>query len=79
MIETTLDLRGLKCPLPVLRTRKALAALPAGATILVECTDPWAAIDLPHLIKKTGNILLARDVRDDGLTFLIRKSIRPEP
>lgn len=54
-----LDLRGLKCPMPVLRTRRALSNLRAGARLDVLCTDPLAVIDLPHLIRETGDILLA--------------------
>lgn len=73
MTDVLLDLRGLKCPMPVLRTRKALARLPAGATLLVECTDPLAAIDLPHLIRETGHALVARQAHDDVLTFRICK------
>ena len=40
MPETTLDLRGLRCPLPALKTRKALTRLAAGDRLVVECTDP---------------------------------------
>ena len=54
-----LDLRGLKCPMPVLRTRRALAILPAGTRLDVLCTDPLAVIDLPHLIRETGDALLS--------------------
>jgi tRNA 2-thiouridine synthesizing protein A len=52
-----LDLKGLKCPLPALKTRKALKGLAPGATLLVECTDPLAAIDIPHLLQETGDAL----------------------
>jgi tRNA 2-thiouridine synthesizing protein A len=72
MIE--LDLSGLKCPLPVLRTRKALRYLQPGGQIRVICTDPLASIDVPNLIRETGDIL--EDQRQDGtkLSFVIRKS-----
>ncbi len=52
-----LDLRWLKCPLPVLRTRKALARLASGDRLLVLCTDPLAGIDIPHLTRETGDVL----------------------
>lgn len=52
--ETVLDLAGLKCPLPVLRTRKALLALPAGASLVVLCTDPLSMIDIPNLVREVG-------------------------
>lgn len=49
-----LDLKGLKCPLPVLRTRKALRRLRPGDLLVVECTDPLAPIDIPHLVHEMG-------------------------
>jgi tRNA 2-thiouridine synthesizing protein A len=69
----TIDLRGLKCPLPALRTRKALSRLEPGATLVVECTDPLAEIDIPNLVRETGDILEDRARRDDVLVFRIRK------
>jgi tRNA 2-thiouridine synthesizing protein A len=71
--DTTIDLRGLKCPLPTLRTRKALSRLQAGTALIVECTDPLAAIDIPHLVRETGDILEENTYRDDVLIFRIRK------
>ncbi len=68
-----LDLRGLHCPMPVLRTRKALRAMPAGARLAVLCTDPLAAIDLPHFLKEEGHDLLARGETDGVSRFVIRK------
>lgn len=74
MNEKTINLRGLKCPLPALRTRKALAGLPAGEIVVVECTDPLAAIDIPNLLRETGDVLEA-SAQDAGvLSFRIRKS-----
>jgi tRNA 2-thiouridine synthesizing protein A len=72
MIE--LDLSGLKCPLPALRTRKALRSLQAGDRLHVICTDPLSLIDIPNLIRETGDIL--EDQRQDGTTtaFSIRKA-----
>jgi tRNA 2-thiouridine synthesizing protein A len=71
--ETTIDLRGLKCPLPALRTRKALSRLPAGAMLVVECTDPLAEIDIPNLVRETGDALEDKARRDDVLVFRIRR------
>lgn len=70
---TTIDLRGLKCPLPALRTRKALLSLQAGAALVVECTDPLAVIDIPNLVRETGDILEENTHRNDVLIFRIRK------
>lgn len=66
-----LDLRGLRCPLPVLRTRKALATLPAGARLRVECTDPLSAIDIPHMLHGTGDVLQAHERDGKVEIFLI--------
>jgi tRNA 2-thiouridine synthesizing protein A len=73
MSETILRLQGLKCPLPVLRTRKILQTLKSGDVVVVECTDPLAAIDIPHLVQQTGNILEMSQPTDARLTFRIRK------
>jgi tRNA 2-thiouridine synthesizing protein A len=73
MAETTLDLRGLKCPLPALRTRKALSRLPSEHIVIVECTDPLSEIDIPNLIRETGDHLEDSTLRDDVFVFRIRK------
>lgn len=74
MDPKTLDLKGLKCPLPALKTRKALSGMTSGEEIIVTCTDPMAAIDIPHLCNVTGNALVAQETREDALLFTIRKS-----
>jgi tRNA 2-thiouridine synthesizing protein A len=63
-----LDLSGLKCPLPALRTRKALKGARSGDRLTVTCTDPMAAIDIPHLIGETGDVLQGQ--RADGATLI---------
>jgi tRNA 2-thiouridine synthesizing protein A len=73
MTEKTINLRGLKCPLPALRTKKVLKGLGAGDIILVECTDPLAAIDIPNLINQTGDALEATERAEDVMIFRIRK------
>jgi len=73
MSETVLRLQGLKCPLPALRTRKALQSIKSGDIVVVECTDPMAAIDIPHLVQQTGDILEFSRQTETGLTFRIRK------
>jgi tRNA 2-thiouridine synthesizing protein A len=69
-----MDLRGLKCPLPVLRTRKALAGMSTGDTLIVACTDPLAGIDIPTLLKQTGDTLETMDKDANVTTFRIRKA-----
>jgi tRNA 2-thiouridine synthesizing protein A len=73
MTDTLLDLSGLKCPLPALKTRKALQRLSAGQHLVVTCTDPLAAIDIPHLLRETGDVLENQTGGDTALVFRIRK------
>ena len=83
MTEKTMDMRGLKCPLPTLLVKKALTALAPGDLIVAQCTDPMAAIDIPHAVQESGDILEGKDVvtaenvaQDSGpnlLIFRIRK------
>jgi tRNA 2-thiouridine synthesizing protein A len=74
MTEKKIDLRGLKCPLPALRARKALGALKRGDVLIAECTDPLAAIDIPNLLNQTGDQLESSSRDNDVLVFRIRKS-----
>ncbi len=74
MTEKTMNLRGLKCPLPALRVRKALSGLQSGDLIVAECTDPLAAIDIPNLLRQTGDTLDGKSEADGVLTFRIRKT-----
>ena len=73
MTETTINLRGLKCPLPALRTRKALSQLQAGDLLTVECTDPLVDIDIPNLIRETGDSIEVTTREADAIIFRIRK------
>jgi tRNA 2-thiouridine synthesizing protein A len=68
-----MNLRGLKCPLPALRVRKKLSGLKSGDLILAECTDPLAAIDIPNLMRQTGDTLEDTAESDGVMTFKIRK------
>lgn len=73
MAEKTVSLRGLKCPLPALRTRKLLAGMASGDALTIECTDPLAAIDIPNLLRQTGDALEEKAQAEGVLTFRIRK------
>jgi len=73
LADTSLDLIGLKCPLPVLRTRKALRALADGDRLEVACTDPLSVIDIPHLLRQTGDALEGMEEKDNVVTFHIRR------
>jgi tRNA 2-thiouridine synthesizing protein A len=73
MTDTTINLRGLKCPLPALRTRKALSKLQTGDLLTVECTDPLVDIDIPNVIRETGDSIEATTRESDAIIFRIRK------
>jgi tRNA 2-thiouridine synthesizing protein A len=74
MAVVKLDLSGLKCPVPALKVRKALTALAPGDRLEVRCTDPLAAIDIPHLIGATGDRLEAIERGERDVVFRITKS-----
>jgi tRNA 2-thiouridine synthesizing protein A len=76
MAEKTLNLRGLKCPLPALRARKALSGMPADDVLVVECTDPLSEIDIPNLLRQTGDRLEDTKRTDDAIVFRIRKAAK---
>ncbi|MGL4636966.1 MAG: sulfurtransferase TusA family protein [Beijerinckiaceae bacterium] len=74
MTQNILDLKGLKCPLPALKTRKALTKVAAGDALEVLCTDPMAAIDIPNLIRETGDMLVSQGTEEGVMRFIIRKA-----
>ena len=71
--DETLDLRGLNCPLPVLKTQRRLRDLVSGTLVRVETTDPLAVIDVPHYCTENGHELVATEPFEGGHAFLIRK------
>jgi tRNA 2-thiouridine synthesizing protein A len=73
-VTRLLDLRGLKCPLPALRTKKALKEAAIGDLFIVECTDPLAVIDIPHLVHETGNTLVQQAAADGLYIFHIKRT-----
>jgi tRNA 2-thiouridine synthesizing protein A len=73
---TVLDVKGLKCPLPVLRAKRALAALTVGEVLEVEATDPAALKDFPAFCEMTGHTLLESRTDGDVYRFRIRRSER---
>lgn len=74
MHHTTLDARHLNCPLPILRTRKALNDLASGDTLEVLATDPGSMKDIDSFCKQTGHTLVSTDEQQGQYTFVIRKS-----
>ena len=73
MTTIKLDLAGLKCPLPALRTGKALKSLAAGTKLEVVCTDPMAAVDIPVMVQKSGDRVARMTRQDERIVFLIEK------
>ena len=73
MTTTKLDLRGLNCPLPALKTRKALKRAASGDRLEITCTDPLAAIDIPNLVRVTGDLIERTSNDGDTIVFMIQK------
>jgi len=72
--DSSLDATGLLCPLPVLKARRALRAVPAGGLLEVLATDPGATKDFEHFCQTTGCELVESGEREGGvLRFLLRK------
>lgn len=77
MNTTKLDLTGLRCPLPALKTRKTLKSMQPGDRLEVHCTDPLSVIDIPNLIRETGDTVEITERNEHRIVFLIEKSNRP--
>ena len=74
MADQTLDAKGLNCPLPILRAKKALQSLPPGGTLEVLATDPGAVKDFQAFCRATGNELVESTTEGKVLRFLLRRS-----
>lgn len=68
-----LDVKGLLCPLPVLKARKVLQGLAPGSLLAVEATDPASVIDIPHFCTETGHVLIEQSQTGQVYRFLIRR------
>ena len=71
--DKELDARGLNCPLPILRTKKALADLQSGQVLKVIATDPGAVKDFQAFSRQTGHELLSHDEAQKEFTFFMKK------
>jgi tRNA 2-thiouridine synthesizing protein A len=74
VIAETLDARGMNCPLPILRTRKALNQLASGAILEVISTDPGSVKDMASFCSQTGNRLVSSSEEDNSYIFRIEKA-----
>jgi len=67
------DAIGMNCPLPILRTKKALANMQSGEVLKIKATDAGAVHDFPAFAKQTGNELLAAGKEGDVLIFFMKR------
>lgn len=72
-VDCELDVSGLHCPLPILRTKKTLAAMTAGQILRVTTTDPHAAKDFQAFARQTGNELLFISENSPVFEFLLKR------
>jgi tRNA 2-thiouridine synthesizing protein A len=73
-MDEILDLRGLKCPLPAMLAKKALAPMRSGAMVMVIADDPLAVVDIPHMCHGEGHAVENMTSRDGYTEFVIRKT-----
>jgi tRNA 2-thiouridine synthesizing protein A len=73
-MEETLDLRGLKCPMPALLAKKALARLSSGAVLRVLADDPMSVVDIPHMCHGEGHAVDSVASRDGHNEFVLRRA-----
>ena len=74
MADQVLDAKGLNCPLPILKAKKALKSLESGNTLEVQSTDPGSVADFAAFCRTTGNELVEQNEADGIWTYLIRKA-----
>lgn len=72
-VHKEIDTRGLNCPLPILKAKKALAALPPGGTLEVLATDPGAVKDFAAFSRTTGHELLEQSTEGSVFRFILRR------
>ena len=73
MADQTLDAKGLNCPLPILKAKKALKSVPAGGTLEVLSTDAGSVADFAAFCRTTGNELLEESKEGEVYRFVLRK------
>lgn len=71
--DAEIDAAGLLCPLPVLKARKRLEAMPAGSVLKLVATDPAAAVDVPHFCAAAGHSFLASESHGEARAYFIRR------
>ncbi len=71
--DRELDVKGLNCPLPILRTKKALAEMQSGQTLRVLATDPGSVKDFQAFARQTGNELVSSGVVDNVYEYVLKR------
>ena len=74
MADQVLDAKGLNCPLPILKAKKALKSLEGGNTLQVQSTDPGSVAEFAAFCRTTGNELVEQNEEGGVWTYLIRKA-----
>ena len=74
MADQTLDAKGMNCPLPILKAKKALKDVPTDGTLEILATDPGSVADFEAFCRQTGNELMEHSVDGDIYRFLIKKT-----
>ena len=72
--DEILDVRGLLCPLPVLKARKRLSTMPNNAGLRIEATDPATVIDIPHYCQESGHTLVGQHEENGLYIFTLQKT-----
>jgi tRNA 2-thiouridine synthesizing protein A len=71
--DKDLDARGLNCPLPILKAKKALAEMTSGQILRVQATDPGSVRDFQAFARQTGNILVGQSEENKEFTFFMKR------
>ena len=71
--DRDLDVKGLNCPLPILRTKKTLAEMESGQVLRVMATDPGSLKDFPAFARQTGNELVEQTTEGDTTAHVLRR------
>ncbi|CAM3956559.1 sulfurtransferase TusA family protein [Roseateles saccharophilus] len=72
-VQRELDTRGLNCPLPILKAKKALAEMHSGELLRIVATDPGSMRDFQAFARQTGNELVAQETRADEFIHVLRR------
>ena len=71
--DREVDARGLNCPLPILRTKKALNDMKSGELIRITATDPASVRDFEAFSRQTGNVLVEKGEADGAFWFILKR------